>query len=135
MDNIKISTQKSDVTPEEVINLWITLGWGTAEDYKKLSIQTALDNTSMIVSARDDNKNLIGLARILSDGVIHATLIDIVVHPNFQKQGVGKKLMEEIKKKNLNIGIYMEAFKENEKFFEKCGYKKRDYMSVYSRKF
>jgi len=135
MEKIKISSEKYAVLPKEAIDLWSKLGWGCKKDYQEESIKNALKNTSFIVSARNKNNDLVGLARVLSDGVINTTVADIVVDPEYQGKGVGTKMMEKIKEKYKNTGIYLEAFKENSFFFEECGYIKRNNMKVFSKKF
>jgi len=39
-------------------------------------------------------QNLIGFARATSDGIYRATLWDVVVHPDYQGLGLGRKLVE-----------------------------------------
>jgi len=135
MEKIRISSKKSAVLPQEAIDLWVKLNWGTRDDYNKKSVETALKNTSFIVSARNKKGDLVGLTRVLSDGVFHTTVADIVVDPDYQGGVVGDRMMEKVKKRFGKTGIYIEAFKANREFFEDCGYIRRDQMAVYSRKF
>jgi len=55
-------------------------------------IHLMLENTDYHFSAWD-GKRLIGFARVLTDRVYRATLWDVVVHPDYQKRGVGEELM------------------------------------------
>jgi ribosomal protein S18 acetylase RimI-like enzyme len=43
-----------------------------------------------------DGGRLIGFARVLTDGIYRATLWDVVVHPDYQRRGVGEELMNRI---------------------------------------
>jgi len=135
MEKIKISSDKKEVSPEEAIDLWVKLKWGTRKDYSVKSVKKALYNTSFVFSARNENDNLIGLARVLSDGVFNTTVADIVVHPDYRGKGIGTKIMDKIKKLCKNTPIYLDGFKKNDEFFKWCGYVKRENMAVYSRKF
>jgi predicted N-acetyltransferase YhbS len=56
-------------------------------------IRAMLDNADIIVTAWDDAK-LVGLARTLTDYSYVAYLADLAVHIDYQKQGIGKSLVE-----------------------------------------
>lgn len=135
MNEIKISSDKSKVLPQEAIDLWVKLKWGSRDDYEEGLVGDALKNTTFVLSARDENNKLVGLARVLSDGVFNTALADIVVDPDYQKRGIGTKMMEKIKEQYKKTGIYIEAFQQNENFFQNCGYTKQSSMAVYSKKF
>jgi GNAT superfamily N-acetyltransferase len=55
-------------------------------------IRVMLENTDYHFSAWDGTR-LIGFARVLTDRVYRATLWDVVVHPDYQKRGVGEELV------------------------------------------
>jgi ribosomal protein S18 acetylase RimI-like enzyme len=70
-----------------------------------------------------DNGKLIGCARVLSDGYFFGTVTEILVLPDYQNRGVGKKLMElafEASPTSLFFGAQPEAVG----FYEKLGYEK-----------
>lgn len=58
-------------------------------------IKRMLENTDYVFSAWDDLK-LVGFARVLTDRIYRATLWDVVVHPDYQGQGVGESLMKTV---------------------------------------
>ena len=64
-----------------------------ASDRTLEDLQTALDHSDPIVTAWDDT-TLIGFARATSDGVYRATIWDVVVDPNYQGAGIGRKLVQ-----------------------------------------
>ncbi|MBI5974313.1 GNAT family N-acetyltransferase [Staphylococcus canis] len=43
-----------------------------------------------------DDTLLIGMGRVIGDGATAFQIIDIAVHPDYQKQGYGKQIMKEI---------------------------------------
>jgi ribosomal protein S18 acetylase RimI-like enzyme len=55
----------------------------------------ALSNSKPIVSVWDGDR-LIGFARATSDGIYRATIWDVVIHPNYQGAGLGRKLVETV---------------------------------------
>jgi GNAT superfamily N-acetyltransferase len=66
-----------------------------AKDRPLNDIKTALLNSTLVVSAWDRDL-LVGFARVLSDKVFRATLWDVIVHPDYQKEGIGSMLIEKI---------------------------------------
>ena len=60
------------------------------EDWK-----IALTHSQPIVTAWDDER-LIGFARATSDGIFRATIWDVVVHPDYQGAGLGRKLVQTV---------------------------------------
>ena len=73
-----------------------TVGW-VKRPLKK--VKTAIENSFLIISLSyydDRQKKLIAFARATSDNTFNATIWDVVVHPEFQKQGLGKILMNEV---------------------------------------
>ena len=64
-----------------------------ASDRTLEDLQTALDHSDPIVTAWDGT-TLIGFARATSDGVYRATIWDVVVDPNYQGAGIGRKLVQ-----------------------------------------
>ncbi|MBI1819644.1 MAG: GNAT family N-acetyltransferase [Nitrospirae bacterium] len=66
-----------------------------AKDRHLKDIQKALLNSTLVVSAWDRDL-LVGFARVLSDKVFRATLWDVIVHPDYQKQGVGSLIIEKV---------------------------------------
>src|SRR5690554_4786059 len=59
------------------------------------AIQQMYDQSSLVLSAWLDGR-LVGLARVLSDGVLFSFLCDLAVEPDVQGYGIGKKLIDEV---------------------------------------
>ncbi len=96
--------------------------------YAKEQTQKALANSLYTVIAVDDNQT-IGMGRLIGDGVYYV-IVDIVVHPNYHKQGVGSKIVNmliEYVEKATPIGgrssVQLIAVKGKEAFYEKIGFK------------
>ena len=113
---------------EEFNLLYDAVGWGA---YDEKITQKALDNTFYSVSVYDDNI-IIGYGRIIGDGICFLYIQDIMVKPEYQNNKIGttimNKLLEkinEIKKENPDLRVYLGASKNREKFYEKFGFVKR----------
>ena len=62
-------------------------------------MQQMRDNATFIISAWDQEK-LVGICRCLSDFSYVTYISDLVVHPDYQKQGIGKQLIAKTQKKS-----------------------------------
>jgi ribosomal protein S18 acetylase RimI-like enzyme len=90
-------------------------------DYNKQYTQEALLRTINITAWNKDQ--LVGSIRVLTDGYFFGTIPEILVDPNYQKQGIGKKLME-LAWENSPTSLFFGARPGNEDFFVKAGFEK-----------
>lgn len=90
-------------------------------DYDIERTQTALSNTLNITAY--DNEMLVGCLRILTDGYFFGTITELLVLPEYQRQGVGSKLLE-LAKENTPTMLYFGAQPGVEGFYEKNGCQK-----------
>lgn len=63
----------------------------------KARIQKMLDNASLIIVARD-NGRIVGVSRAITDFSFCCYVSDLAVDEAYQRQGIGKKLLEETRK-------------------------------------
>jgi ribosomal protein S18 acetylase RimI-like enzyme len=133
MQNFSILKVNDTISPQEAIEIYAAVGWGTADCYKEEVVIRAFKNTQICISARNSDGKLLGFVRILTDYAFNATIADIAVHPDFQKLGIGRALMEEAKNQLGSTAIFLEAYPQNEEFFKKCGFKKRDMVVMAAR--
>ncbi len=87
-------------------------------DYDMERTQTALSKTLNITAY--DKKRLVGCLRILTDGYFFGTITELLVLPEYQKQGVGSRLLE-LAKENSPTMLYFGAQPGIEVFYEKNG--------------
>lgn len=66
-----------------------------ARDRRCEDLAIALANSNPVISAWDRDR-LIGFARATSDGIYRATIWDVVVHPDYQGAGLGRKLVQTV---------------------------------------
>jgi N-acetylglutamate synthase-like GNAT family acetyltransferase len=67
--------------------------WAMDRSAEDLAIAVA--NSDPVVTAWDHDL-MIGFARATSDGVYRATVWDVVIHPDYQGAGLGRKLVETV---------------------------------------
>jgi len=88
-----------DIDLYELEELCDSVGWARRPLRK---VRKALDNSYLVASAwevKGAKTVMIGLARATSDHSFNATIWDVVIHPRFQKKGLGKTFMKYIIKK------------------------------------
>ena len=113
---------------EEFNMLYDQVGWG---GYDKNISKKALDNTFYSVSVYDDD-NCIGYGRIIGDTICFLYIQDVMVKPEYQGKKIGtaimNKLLErvnDVKKENPDLRVYLGASKNKEEFYERFGFVKR----------
>ncbi|MBY6037613.1 GNAT family N-acetyltransferase [Fictibacillus nanhaiensis] len=90
-------------------------------EYDEKFVSIALQQTTNITAW--DNERLIGCVRLLTDGYIFGTIPEILVHPDYQKLGIGRQLME-LAWEASPTSLFLGAQPGKEAFFEKLGYTK-----------
>lgn len=75
---------------------------------------------------------LAGAGRLISDGVCYGAIFDVGVVPEFQGQGVGKRVMSELLFGNEHLCIHLTSTFGNEPFYRKLGFKRhKTAMALY----
>ncbi|MDR1594867.1 MAG: GNAT family N-acetyltransferase [Prevotellaceae bacterium] len=72
--------------------LFETTGWNQEEKKSKDELYSAIQKSWFNISVYDED-NLIGFGRIISDGFLHAFIVDLIVEPDYQRCGIGTKLL------------------------------------------
>lgn len=85
-------------------------------DLTQLAIKKTVNYTAW------DADILVGCCRVLTDGYFFGTIPEILVDPAYQKQGIGKRLME-LAWEHSPTSLFFGAQPGNEQFFEKLGFK------------
>ena len=80
--------------------------------------QDALSKTLNITAY--DGDELVGCLRILSDGYFFGTITELLVLPDYQKKGIGSRLLQ-LAKENTPTMLYFGAQPGMEAFYEKNG--------------
>lgn len=117
----------STPTAQEYNLLRELIGWKAVSD--ELA-NVSLDKSIYSVTLRNESQ-IIGMARIISDGALFYYVQDVIVHPEFQGNGYGHKLMECIEQyldenaqEGSTIGLFSVTGKES--FYSRYAYLERD---------
>jgi GrpB-like predicted nucleotidyltransferase (UPF0157 family) len=71
---------------------------------------------------------LVGMGRVISDGVLHALLVDVIVAPELQGQGIGQGIMERLLNRCREAGVrdvQLFCAKGKVGFYRKLGFRDR----------
>ncbi|MCP4418001.1 MAG: GNAT family N-acetyltransferase [Chloroflexi bacterium] len=118
-------------TTKPNINKYWTLfdstGWNAGYKFTIEELNVAIENSWHSISAYM-GESLIGYGRIISDGIHHALIVDLIISPEYQGKGIGSALLRRLLKKcteNKIRDIQLFAAKDKYKFYEKFGFEKR----------
>ncbi|MBY0292622.1 MAG: GNAT family N-acetyltransferase [Alphaproteobacteria bacterium] len=77
---------------DETVQLYKSVGWIRYTNFPD-ELMTAIQNSTYVISAYK-NDQLIGLIRGLSDSVSIHLIQDLLVHPKYQRMGIGRALLK-----------------------------------------
>lgn len=92
MESIRYRLDLDGVTGHALENLFRAAALGGRAGDK---IRRAFANSSHVCLAFADEW-LIGCARAITDGEYHAVIFDVAVRPDFQRRGIGRRMMESL---------------------------------------
>lgn len=120
---VRISYHNNDQpTAQEVAELFRRSGIRRPAD-DPARIGAMIENADIVLTARHGPK-LVGVARGLTDHVYVCYLSDLAVDSEYQRQGIGKKLLELLKAQlSDQVMILLLAAPEAADYYEPLGYK------------
>lgn len=86
--------KKDAVSFEEIFPLYEAVGW-TNYTTNPTMLKNALEHSLFLISARDEEGKLIGFLRAVGDGYSIVYIQDIIVLPEYQRQGIGTQLLRQ----------------------------------------
>lgn len=120
-------TSEKIPSEDHFFDLFETTGWNTKYELSKEELFAALKNSWYCISVYDQDE-LIGFGRIICDGVVHALILDVIVLPERQGEGIGKGIMDKLVskcKKHKIRDIQLFCAKDKAGFYEILGFEKR----------
>ncbi|PZE19868.1 GNAT family N-acetyltransferase [Paenibacillus xerothermodurans] len=109
------------IEPHEVPALREMVGWnGRHCDYPIL-----FDRCHFWAGLRDEQNQLIAFGYVAGMGLQHGYMEDIIVHPHYQRKGIGqglvKTLLEQAERVGLEI-VTLTCDSKHTKFYTECGF-------------
>ncbi|CAD5949942.1 putative N-acetyltransferase ycf52 [Planktothrix tepida] len=94
-----------------------------AKDRSQEDLKIAISNSEPVVTVWD-YEQMIGFARATSDGIYRANIWDVVIHPDYQGSGLGRKLVQTVlshpKMCRVERVYLMTTYQQ--KFYERIGF-------------
>ncbi len=113
-------SERRNIAIEPILQIYEANGWSSAQ--KPQALYQALLNSHALVSAWDGER-LVGIGNAISDGFLVVYYPHLLISPDYQRQGIGKKIMEVLKKQYEGMHMHMlVADSEAITFYKKCGF-------------
>lgn len=80
---------------EAYFELFETTGWNAEYGARPENLEAVNRNSWFCVGAYEGDR-LVGFGRLVSDGLLHAMVYDMIVHPDFQRRGVGSAILQRL---------------------------------------
>jgi GNAT superfamily N-acetyltransferase len=114
---------------DDCLALRASAGW--ARRHPK-QVEEGLKNSAFVIAAQDGEKT-IGMTRLVSDGGGVYFVVDVLVLPEYQRQGIGKALfgkamayVDSRLRDGWQLQVDLMAAKGKEGFYEAFGFVRRD---------
>ena len=115
----------NELTAEEFVLLWASV-WGNPPTLEQTRL--AMENTLFRVSVFD-GENIAAMARVIGDKGLCYYIKDVVVRPEYQGKGLGRRLIQELLKyindhgvPDTDIAVELCAMPDKIPFYEKFGF-------------
>ncbi len=109
-----------DFTEKELQDLFLSVEWSSGHYPDKLVV--AMRNYGSVFTAWDTD-TLIGLISSMDDGIMTAYVHYLLVRPDYQGKGIGKKLVEMTTEHYKDyLRIVLVAYDKELEFYKHCGF-------------
>lgn len=126
---IQIHNSQSDVTysvsplvTNDELNTLFAAAW---REHSARDFSTILNRSLAFVCAYHST-DLIGFVNLAWDGGIHAFVLDTTVHPEYQRRGIGRKLVQQataVAKEHGMEWLHVDFEPHLQHFYDGCGFK------------
>ena len=125
MKKINYELAENQLSAEDFIRLKVATGF---KNRPKEQVEKALENDLLDIVAVVNN-SVVGMGRLVGDGALYWYLQEIIVLPEYQRQGIGSGIVNyllEYIKKNTKEGTFtcvgLTAAEGKESFYERFGF-------------
>ncbi len=128
-----------EADPKEIKELFVEGGWWNSEnDKNEFFVESLIKSTFLFAVAKSEGR-IVGMGRVLSEGISDAYIQDVVVLKDFRKQGIGggiiRLLLKELLARKISwIGLI--SVPGAESFYKEIGFEvMQDYTPfIYKKK-
>ncbi|HGF7584920.1 TPA: GNAT family N-acetyltransferase [Enterococcus faecium] len=110
---------------DEISELYKSVGW-THYTKDTARLEKAFEQSESLIKRNGEGK-IIGVVRWITDCATIAFIQDILIHPRYQRQGIGKALLNEVLEKITSYGpvrieLLTDDTEKTKKFYESVGF-------------
>lgn len=114
------------VPADDVQELFKEAGWvRSTPSWQQEKFSLIFLNSTWAFTVWDDER-MIGMVRVISDKIMAANIMDLVVASDYRKRGLGKKLVELCVQKLPHGDWFAHTSANNFKFYQTCGFEVKD---------
>ena len=111
-------------TLDAFLNLRVAVGWKLVD---REAAQASIDNSLYWVCAFNSQNEIVGFVHVIGDGGLYFYIQDLVVSPDYQRRGIGDRLMQYVmayiqQLPNPNAFVGLMAAKGAEDFYLPYGF-------------
>ena len=115
-----VYSYRRDLTIEQILPVYQSNNWSSAQ--KPQTLQQALLNSHSLVTAWD-NKRIVGIGNAISDGFLVVYYPHLLVHIDYQRQGIGRKIMNLLQQQYTEFHQQiLVADAQAIAFYQRCGF-------------
>ena len=130
MIDFEVNPNLNTINWKKVSELFQLVDWGIRNPNE---IENSFRKSSFTCFAKVDTE-IIGFGRTVDDGKYYALLVDIVIHPEYQSRGIGKTIVNELRKRLEGYNfITLTAAPNKEGFYQKLGWKKQKSAFIFPK--
>lgn len=124
IEDLEIREGLEGLTPARIVTLYRRAPLHRPVTNLK-AVWAMFEQASLVLTAWQ-NEHLIGIARVLTDGVLYSYLCDLAVEPDVQRLGVGRSLLDEVFKRCKGTELVLRDSDISASYYAHLGFKKVD---------
>ncbi len=122
--NLNISIyENKEISFNEYAHLMQSVGFGEEFAYSPCVVAQSISSYPFVAHARTKDDELIGYVSAFSDQAFSTLIGELAVHPSYQRQGIGRRLVTAVENYAGKVPVYVNPFKDTEEFFINQGFK------------
>ncbi|MCY7016811.1 GNAT family N-acetyltransferase [Streptococcus sanguinis] len=110
-----------------VLDLYDSVSWSNYTN-RPQQLEQAFHQSLFVMAAYDDEE-LVGLIRAVGDGLTIVFIQDLLVYPHYQRQGIGRSLLQEPLERFKDVYQIQLATEQSDKnlaFYQELGFRRQE---------
>ena len=111
-----------------VLDLYASVSWSNYTNHPR-RLEQAFHQSLFVMAAYDDDEELVGLIRVVRDGLTIVFIQDLLVYPQYQRQGIGRSLLQQTLERFKDVYQIQLATEQSDKnlaFYRELGFRRQE---------